>query len=74
MNSIKILKVGNSLGAAFPQELMDDLNIQEGDELCLVRTKKGFELMLYEPDFSAEMSAYSHATQRHRNALGQLSK
>ncbi|MEO0769626.1 MAG: AbrB/MazE/SpoVT family DNA-binding domain-containing protein [Cyanobacteria bacterium J06649_4] len=74
MSSIKIRKVGNSLGATFPKELLTELNVEEGDELYLLRTEKGFELTPYNPEFAAEMEAYRHVARRHRNALKELSQ
>lgn len=74
MASIKVRKVGNSLGATFPKELLTELNVEEGDELYLLRTERGFELTPYNPDFAAEMEAYRHVARKHRNALKELSQ
>jgi putative addiction module antidote len=74
MIGIKIRKVGNSLGVTFPKDLLEELNIQEGDELYLIKTERGFELTLYNPEFATEMEAYRHVARRHRNALRKLSQ
>ena len=74
MACIKIRKVGNSLGVTFPKELLEALNVTEGDELYVLRTERGFELTPYNPDFSAEMDAYRHVSRKHRNALRELSQ
>lgn len=74
MAGIKIRKVGNSLGVTFPKELLEALNVTEGDELYVLRTERGFELTPYNPDFSAEMDAYRHVSRKHRNALRELSQ
>ncbi|MEL6353409.1 MAG: AbrB/MazE/SpoVT family DNA-binding domain-containing protein [Cyanobacteria bacterium J06627_28] len=74
MTSIRVCKVGNSLGVTFPKELMTELNVKEGDELHLLRTEQGFELTPYNPEFAAEMEAYRHVARKHRNALEDLSK
>ncbi|MEM9948326.1 MAG: AbrB/MazE/SpoVT family DNA-binding domain-containing protein [Cyanobacteria bacterium P01_D01_bin.36] len=74
MASTKLRKVGNSLGVTFPKELLEEMNVKEGDELYLVKTEKGFELTPYDPDFAAEMEAYRHATRNHRNALRELAQ
>ena len=74
MAGLKIRKIGNSLGATFPKELLDELNVQEGDELYLIRTEQGFELTPYDPEFAAEMEAYRHVARKHRNALRELAQ
>ncbi|MGB3292591.1 MAG: AbrB/MazE/SpoVT family DNA-binding domain-containing protein [Phormidesmis sp.] len=74
MAGIKIRKIGNSLGVTFPKELLEELNVAEGDELYLVRTERGFELTPYNPEFAAEMDAYRHVARQHRNALRALSQ
>lgn len=74
MSGIKIRKVGNSLGVTFPKELLDQLNVKEGDELYLTKTEQGFELTPYDPEFTAEMEAYRHVARKHRNALRALAQ
>lgn len=72
MSGLKIRKIGNSLGVTLPQEILDELNVQEGDELYLIRTAKGFELTPDNPEFAEELEAYRYVTRKHRNALGDL--
>jgi putative addiction module antidote len=74
MASVKIRKVGNSLGVLLPKELLDVLNVQEGDKLYLLQTERGVELTPYDPEFAAEMDAYRHVARKHRNALRELSQ
>ncbi|MGB7085244.1 MAG: AbrB/MazE/SpoVT family DNA-binding domain-containing protein [Phormidesmis sp.] len=74
MAAIKICRVGNSLGVTFPNDLLEELNVAEGDELYLMRTERGFELTPHNPEFAAEMEAYRHVARQHRNALKELSQ
>lgn len=74
MAGLKVRRVGNSLGVTFPKELLEELNVAEGDELYLLRTEAGFELTPYDPEFATEIAAYRHVARRHRNALRELSK
>ena len=39
MVRVKIRRVGNSLGATFPKELLDALNVEEGDRKSVVQGK-----------------------------------
>lgn len=41
MSSVKIRKIGNSLGILIPKELQDSLNVSEGDLLDFVKISKG---------------------------------
>jgi antitoxin MazE len=41
MGTLKIRKVGHSLGVTFPKDLLETLNVQEGDELYLIKTERG---------------------------------
>jgi putative addiction module antidote len=72
MTKVNLCKVGDSLDVRLPQELLNVLNLQEGDELHLLQTESGVELIPYDPKFAAEMDAYSHVARKHRNALREL--
>jgi antitoxin MazE len=74
MASVKICKFGNSLGVLLPSKLLDALNLQEGDELYLLQTERGVELTPYDPESATEMDVYRHISQKHRNALRELSQ
>lgn len=74
MVGIKIQKFGNSLGITFSKEVIEALNIVEGDELYVLRTERGLELTTHDPAFAEEMEAYQHVVKRHRDALRELSK
>ena len=55
MTSVKITTVGNSLGIVLPRELLQRLRVDKGDQLFLVETRDGVELMPYQPDFVAQI-------------------
>ncbi|MEM6326681.1 MAG: AbrB/MazE/SpoVT family DNA-binding domain-containing protein [Bacteroidota bacterium] len=71
---IKLRKVGNSLGATFPKDLLDRLGLEEKSELHLIETDDGFTLKRYDPDFEAVMEAYREGAKQYANALRELSK
>ncbi len=54
MFQTKIVEVGDSVGCALPQELLDSWQVKEGDTLYAVPTEGGFRLMRQPPD--SEMS------------------
>jgi len=74
MVSIKLCKIGNSLGITFPKELLEELNIKEDDEFHILKTEKGLELVPYTSDFIAETEAYRYAIKNNRNALRRLAR
>ncbi|NES20444.1 MAG: AbrB/MazE/SpoVT family DNA-binding domain-containing protein [Symploca sp. SIO3E6] len=69
---IKLRKVGNSLGATFPKEVLDRFNLGEGDTLSLVVMEDGIKLMAYDPNFKQVMEAYKQGASKYRNAMRQL--
>lgn len=72
--TIKIRKVGNSLGAILPKELIDALHAKEGDDLYVTETPEGFMVTPYDPDFDQAMRAARRFMDEHRNALRELAK
>ncbi len=71
---LKIRKIGNSLGASIPKEILSQLNVSEGDSLYVTRTPNGIELTPYDPEFQQAMEASRKITSRYRNALKELAK
>ncbi|MGL6344318.1 MAG: AbrB/MazE/SpoVT family DNA-binding domain-containing protein [Waterburya sp.] len=71
---LKIRKIGNSLGASFPKEILEQMNVKEGDTLYLSKTADGIYLTPYDPEFEQAMKVASDITNRYRNALKELAK
>ena len=74
MYTLKIRQIGNSLGAVFPKELLQKLNIQEGDKIYLTETPDGVRITPYDPEFEAAMQAFEKTRKNYRNALRELAK
>lgn len=74
MYTLKVRKVGNSLGATLPQELVNKLNVAEGDSLFVTETPDGVQITPYDPDFEDAMQAFSRTRRKYRNALRELAK
>lgn len=73
--TLKLRKVGNSLGVTLPREALETLHVGEGDTLTLVRNADGsFNLTPYNPEFSATMEAFERTRRKYRNALRELSR
>ena len=71
---LKIRKIGNSLGASIPKEILEQMNVGEGDSLYVTQTPDGIKLTPYDPEFESAMEAAKNITNRYRNALKELAK
>lgn len=65
-------KMGGSIGATLPKEMVDRFNIREGDELTVVETRDGILLTPYDSDFETSMAVYERGARKYRNALRDL--
>lgn len=74
MTSLKVRKIGKSLGTTLPQELTQRLNVAEGDILYLTETPEGYLLTPYDPEFSRQMAAARSIMERRGNVLRALAK
>jgi putative addiction module antidote len=71
---LKIRKIGNSLGASIPKEILEQMNVGEGDSLYVTQTPDGIKLTPYDPEFELAMEAAKNITNRYRNAMKELAK
>ena len=69
---IKLQKVGNSIGATFPKEVLEKLGLKEGDALTLVVMEDGIRLTAHDPEFDQVMAAYQQGASQYRNAMKEL--
>jgi antitoxin MazE len=69
-----VRRVGNSLGITLPKTVIDNYNLNEGDELHLLETDEGVVLSPFNPEFSAWAEAYARTNRKFRNTLRALGK
>ena len=69
---VTLRKIGGSVGATFPKEVTDALNVGPGDKLTVVRTERGILLTPYDPAFEDGMRAFEEVNAQYRNALREL--
>lgn len=67
-------KMGGSIGATLPREMVDRFHIEAGDELTVIETDRGLLITPYDPDFEEAMAAYDRGTRKYRNALRELAE
>ena len=71
---MKLRRIGSSLGFTVPKDVLQDLGLQEGDELFVVRTKNGVELTRFDADFEQALSASRDFMRRYPNAMKKLAE
>jgi len=71
---VEIRKIGNSCGVILPKQILDKLNVKEGDSLTLAENESGITLSPYDPDFDVFKEAYDKNSTKYRNALRELAK
>ncbi len=72
--SLNIQKIGNSLGITLPKEILQKLNVYEGDRVFVRETAKGVELTTYESELAKAMEAYQEVNYLYKNALQELGR
>jgi len=72
--SLKLRRVGNSLGLILPRKMIAELGVVEGDRLFAVRTAEGLRLTPYDPNFAAAIESGRRYMRRYRNAMRDLAK
>lgn len=72
--SLTIQKAGNSLGITVPKEILQKLNVIEGDRIFVRETANGVELTAYDPEVEKAMEAYKEVSILYKDALKELAK
>jgi putative addiction module antidote len=71
---LTVRKIGNSFGVILGKAALEQLGLEEGDKLFVVRTADGIRLTPYDPDFAEAVQAGRDYMRRHRNAMRELAK
>ena len=74
MTSVKVRKVGNSLGIVLSRDVIASLGVDNGDELFLIKTKSGYQISPYDPEFAKQVSAAEQIMKKRRNMLRKLAE
>ena len=73
-HTVTFRKIGNSIGATFPKEVVEAAGISEKSTWHVVQTSEGLLLKKHDPEFEAIMAAYRVGAEQYKNALRELSK
>ncbi len=72
--TITFRRIGNSIGATFPKEVVEAAGIDEKSTWHVVQTPDGLLLKKFDEDFERVMAAYREGADQYKNALRELSK
>jgi len=71
---LKLRRTGNSLATTWPKEILNRLNVTEGDKLYVVETPHGVLVTPYDPKFKDTMDIANRIMARDRDALKALAR
>ncbi|MBE9014013.1 AbrB family transcriptional regulator [Pseudanabaenaceae cyanobacterium LEGE 13415] len=74
VDNLKIEKMGDTLGLALPEEVLQKLQVKEGDTVYISETPDGIEITNHRPNLDKAMQAYQKVNEKYKNALRELSK
>ena len=74
MFSLKLTKIGNSLGLILPKEVLARLKLAKGDEIFITDAPEGYRITPHNPAFEAQMKAARKIMKRRRAVLRELAK
>ncbi len=72
---LQIRKIGNSVGLILPKELLNRLNLREGDKLYLVENpERGLKLTPYDPKHAEAMEIARRSFRKYADTYKALAK
>lgn len=72
--TLKVRRIGNSLGVLLPAPILEALHVQEGAELYVVQSPNGLTLTPYDPAFADVVEDAKAFMASHRNAFRTLAE
>lgn len=73
--SVKVRRIGNSLGIVLPKETLATLKVEEGDTLYVTEgAQNSIRVTADEPSFARQMEIVERGMRKYRNALRELAK
>lgn len=74
VRSVKLRRMGGSVGATLPRDMAQRLHLEAGDEVLAVETANGILLSPYDPEVEEGLAIAIEAQKRYRRALRELAK
>ncbi|HEY9085588.1 MAG TPA: AbrB/MazE/SpoVT family DNA-binding domain-containing protein [Candidatus Tyrphobacter sp.] len=74
MTAVKLRKIGNSVGAVLPRDVLARMRVREGDVVYLTEAPDGFRVTPYDPEFAHQMGVAERVMKKRRSVLRELAK
>jgi len=74
MTTLKLTKIGNSVGVVFPKEVLARMHVDAGDVIYLTETPDGVRVTPYDPDFERQMHVAQKVMKKRRAVLRELAR
>ena len=74
VRSVKLRRMGGSVGATLPKDMAERLRLSAGDEVLAVETANGILLSPYDADVEEGLAIAAKAQKRYRRALREFAK
>lgn len=74
MLTLKLSKIGNSIGAVFPKEMLSKMHAKEGDKIFLIETSEGYTLTPYDANFIKQMKLAKEIMRENKDVLKVLAE
>jgi putative addiction module antidote len=74
MVTLKLSKIGNSVGVVFPKEMLSKMHAKEGDKLFFIETSDGYTLTPYDVTFAKQMKLAKEIMQKNKDVLKVLAE
>ena len=72
--ALTIRAIGNSSGVVLPKDMLESMNLAQGDKLYVTRTPDGIVLRTYDESFAKQMEAAREVMRKDRAILRELAK
>jgi len=74
MTSLKLSRIGNSVGVVLPKDVLARLRVREGDRLYLTEGPDGYRITPFDPELARQMEVAEQVMRENRDVLRQLAK
>ena len=74
MTTVKVTKIGNSVGIVLPKEVLERLRVSQGDQLHICETPDGVSLTPYDSEFQRQMEVAERVMRKDRDVLRRLAE
>ena len=74
MTTVKVTRIGNSVGIVLPKEVLERLRVGQGDQLHISEAPLGVTLTPYDSEFEEQMAVAERVMREDRDVLRKLAE